>query len=530
MSTSIHNPSLLSSNKNIIIIDHDEQQSVKSLYSINSHSVSKNFAWQDYIVLIVYLMLLVCVGFYFSGKEKTTSDFFLGGKRIPWWVAGLSIMATQVSSIGFMAIPAKSYATNWQYFLGILSWFIVVPVVTRYFIPFFCKLNVTTAYEYLEYRFSYAVRCFVSILFVLMQIARMAVVLYLPSLALSSVTDLDPRLCVIVMGVLCTLYTVTGGIEAVIWTDLIQAILLIGGAFICVCVVIFGFEDGPVAFWNVAVSNNKFDMVREGFTPAMPVLWVILVGNVFSRLAALTSDQTVVQRYLTTSDKKQASHALWVDVAASIPWAVIVFLFGTALYVFYKTHPEKLDPAIATDGIVPLFVVQQLPVGLSGLIIAAVFAAAMSSLDSSLHSSATVLVNDLYTRIVPQSTEKKRLMLARGLVVLLGIFATGMALVISRLNVTSLWDVFMAIIGLMSGPVAGIFILGMFTRRANGSGALLGGVAGAAILYIVKNSGSVHFFLYTAVGIVSTFVLGYVASLTVFSNTLERETSEKTHI
>lgn len=499
-------------NKMSVLISRDDNLSIKSIYTRTIPPDPKHFIWLDYLVFVIYLVLLVAIGMYFSKRGKTTSDYFLGGKRIPWWAAGLSIMATQVSSIGFMAIPAKSYAANWQYFVGVLSWFVVVPIVIRYFIPFFCKLNITTAYEYLEYRFNYAVRCFVSMLFLLMQLARMAIVLYLPSLALTSVTDMDPRVCVIIMGVLCTLYTVAGGIEAVIWTDVVQAFLLIGGALFCVCLIIFGFDQGPGAFWDIAIRDNKFDMVQHGFSPAMPALWVILVGNVFTRFSALTSDQTVVQRYLTTSNIKQAARSLWVDVAASIPWAVIVFLFGTALYAFYKVHPEKLDPNIATDGIVPFFIAQQLPPGLSGLIISAIFAAAMSSLDSSIHSSATVLVNDFYARLAPKSTEKQRLVLARILVIVLGLFATGFALIIAGRGIASLWDMFIEITGLMSGPMAGIFILGLFFRKTNGYGVLCGAFLSVIILVVIKNSGFVHFFLYTAIGLILSLVLGYIIS------------------
>jgi len=530
LSSSLQKPLLLNSDKGILLIDRDNELGIKSIYTWSQRLDRKSFAWQDYLVLACYLVLPVCIGLYFSGREKTTSDFFLGGKRIPAWVAGISIMATQVSSIGFMAIPAKSFATNWEYFLGVLSWFIVVPIVTIYFIPFFCKLNVTTAYEYLEYRFGYTIRCFASIFFILMQLVRMTIVLYLPSLALSSVTGLDPRISVIVMGVLCTLYIVAGGIEAVIWIELMQAVLLIGGALLCVCIVIFGFDEGPGAFWKIAFSHGKFDMVRPGYSLALPVVWVVLVGNIFNRTSSLTSDQTVVQRYLTTRDAKQASKALWVDVAASIPWAIIAFMFGTALYVFYKTHPDKLDPSIATDGMVPFFIVQQLPVGLAGLVIAALFAAAMSSFDGSVHSSATVLVNDVYVRMFPKSAEKLRLIIARGLVILLGAFATAMALVLTKLDIKSLWDVFLTITGLMTGPVAGIFILGIFTRRTSERGALLGAFVGVVILYFVQNSGLVHFFLYTAIGLVSSFVAGYMASVLLFPNTTRKDVNEKAQI
>ncbi|MBN2210126.1 MAG: sodium/solute symporter [Sedimentisphaerales bacterium] len=496
-----------------LLIHRNEQLHITGIDSWVTTPNARHIIWPDYLVLFLYLFLLVGIGFYFSRREKTTENYFLGGRRIPWWAAGLSIMATQVSSIGFMAIPAKSFATNWQYFVGVLGWFVAVPVVTMYFIPFFRRLNITTAYEYLEHRFGYAVRVLVSLLFLLMQLARMAIVLYLPSLALASVTGMDQRFCVVIMGVLCTIYTVTGGIEAVIWTDVIQAVLMIGGALLCIFVVLMNFQQGPTAFFHIAFHDNKFNIVQHGFNPALPVLWVILVGNVSIKLSALTSDQTVVQRYLTTSTQKQAARSLWLNVAASIPWAVIVFFLGTALYVFYKIHPEQLDPNIATDGMVPLFIAQQLPPGVSGLVIAGIFAAAMSSLDSSIHSSATVLVNDFYARLFPTTSEKHRLVLARVLVVILGLFATNMALIIAGFNIASLWDVFLAITGLIAGPIAGVFFLGIFTRRADGCGALMGIILGVIILWLAQRSGIFHFFLYTAIGLLASLISGYTASL-----------------
>ncbi|MDY0165974.1 MAG: sodium/solute symporter [Thermoguttaceae bacterium] len=481
-----------------------------AVYRASLHRARRRLGGLDFTVLALYLAVLVAMGFYFSRREGSTAQFFLGGQKIPWWAAGLSLLATQVSSIGFMAIPAKSFATDWAYFAGVFTWFLVVPVVTAVYIPLFRRLNVTSAYEYLESRFNLPVRLFGSAAYSFMQLGRMAVVLYLPALALAAVTGLDHRACIVTMGVLCTVYTVAGGIEAVVWTDVLQAVVLVGGAVLCVAVVLAGIDGGPARFIEVAAADNKFSFGPLYADVAAASLWVIVLGNLFTRLAGLTSDQAIVQRYMTTPDTRQSVRALWADVAVSIPWAVIAFSFGTALYVFYKLHPERLSPAVDLDGLVPLFVAQQLPAGVSGLIIAAIFAAAMSSLDSSMHSTATVWVTDFYARFRPRSSDHSRLRLARLLTVVLGAFGTLTALALAQTGIHSLWDLFQGIVGLFAGGLAGLFVLGLFTRRTNGASALLGAVASAGLLYLARPH--VHFFLYPVVGMTGCVVIGYLGS------------------
>ena len=483
------------------------------VYACKPMAAKDHFTAPDYIGLSAYIVALVAIGLYFSKREKTTDQFFLGGRRIPWWAAGLSILATQVSSIGFIAIPAKAYATDWVYFIGILTWFIVVPIVTRLYIPFFRRLNATTAYEYLEVRFNLALRLVAGILFILMQLGRMALVLYLPALALSAVTGLNPFACILVMGVLCTAYTVLGGIEAVIWTDVMQALMLLAGGMLCVGMVIYRIDGGVSEFIRVSSADAKFHMLNFDWDMSTTALWLVVVGNVFARLAVLTADQTVVQRYLTTKDEAAAQKALWADIVAGIPWSITVFALGTALYVFYKTSPLLLNPTLDTDGILPLFIAQQLPPGVGGLLIAAIFAAAMSSLDSSMHSVATVLVNDFYKRLKPYASDHERLKLARWLVLVLGGFGTASALLMASADIKSLWDFFIAVFGLSIGPLSGLFVLGIFTRRAHGLGALVGVAVSGIVLCAVWRLTDVHLLLYAGIGTVSCFTVGYLASL-----------------
>ncbi len=275
----------------------------------------------------------------------------------------------------------------------------------------------------------------------------------------------------------------------------------------------FGIDGGPAQFLDVAFTDNKFRMTDMRWDYTAPVLWVILVGNVATRLANLTSDQSIVQRYLSTADVKEARRALWIDVWVSIPWAVLIFLLGTALYVFYKTHPEQISPAADVNGIVPMFVANRVPAGLSGLIVAAIFAASMSSFDSSVHSVATVATTDFYQRFRRSTSQAASLWMARGVTAVLGVLGTVSALVIAASDIKSIWDLFIEVLGLGVGILAGIFMLGAFTRRGNGRGAIAGIVMSCAVLYITKYHTDISFWLYPAIGIVSCWGIGYIASL-----------------
>jgi len=477
----------------------------------------RRFGTLNTLFLGVYLLTLVWMGFYFSKREKTTADFFIGGHRIPWWAAGLSIFGTQLSSISFMAIPAKVYATDWTYYIGFICIVLIQPIVVWCYLPFFRRLNVTSAYEYLERRFNTAVRLFGSLSFVLFQIGRMTIVLFLPALALSAVTGIDIGLCIVVMGVLATLYTVLGGIEAVIWTDVLQVFVLVGGALVSLVIILADIDGGLGTIIACAAAEGKFRLVNPGWNYAAPVLWIIFIGGLFQNIASYSSDQAIVQRYLTTKDEKSATRAIWTNAAMILPSAFLWFSLGTALYVFYKIHPVLLDPALKTDQIFPLFIAQQLPDGVTGIVIAGLFAASMSTVDSSLNSTATVIVTDIYRRFRPEADDRSSLRLARWLTVALGVVATGAGLWMAANQdmVPSLWDVYMSVLGLLMGSLAGLFALGIFTRRAHGSGAFTGAIIGAGVLWWVQNFTRLHFYIYAGVGMTACFIAGYVASLVI---------------
>lgn len=506
--------------------------------TISSQSLKSDFKWLDYCIVIGYLVLLAAISYHFSRRKQTSESYFRGSQKIPYWAVGISVMATQVSAIGFMSIPAKAYATNWTYFSGVWTWFLVVPIVTWAFIPFFRKLNLTSAYEYLEQRFSSQVRLLSAIVYCLYQIGRMGLVVYLPAVALSAVAPLDTISCILIMGLLSTVYTVLGGIEAVIWIEVIQAILLMGGAIVCVILAINGIDGGMSGFWQTAVADDKFSVGSLNLDFSSSSLIVLLIGNIFIRLGNLISDQAIVQRYMTTKSVKDARKSLWMDVKVSIPWAIIIYLLGTALYVYYKNHPGLLNPSLPTDGILPSFVAHTAPSGLSGLIIAAVFAASMATIESHIHSVATIFTIDLYGRRARQKSSQQQLKTAKVTTVVLGLLATMLAVILLYFDIKSILDLFTELTGVFLGASAGLFLLGIFTTRANSTGAVAGAIISSLIILSLQRFSAVNFWLYSAIGMLSCLLIGYLFSffltgrksiegLTIYSiNQKNKETNE----
>lgn len=473
---------------------------------------SPGFSIIDYITLIAYFGVLVVMGLYFARQGSSTEEFFLAGRRMPWWATGLSIFGTQLSSISFMAVPAKVYSTDWVYFLLQMTIIMVAFPVVFFYLPHFRQAKMTSAYEYLEQRFNLPVRMYASVSFVLYQLGRMAIVLFLPAIALSTVTGIGVSTCIVLMGVLATLYTVMGGIKAVIWTDVVQVFVLYGGALLSLVVLLIKTDGGLAAILSAGIDYDKFHMFNWTWDWTTTAVWVVIVGNFFLNLVPYTSDQAVVQRYFTTKDEKAAAKSIWTNAALLLPSTLTLFLLGTGLWAFYRSNPELLNPALPTDSIFPLFIAQQLPVGIAGLLIAAVFAASMSTLDSSLNSVSAALVTDFYVRFRPSAPESSRLLLARLLTAGLGVLATATSIALATFDIGSLWDTFQGMMGLLGGGLAGLFALGIFFRSANGSGAMTGAVASVLILYWVQQHSDLHFFLYGAVGILSCVLIALATS------------------
>ena len=476
--------------------------------------IDSKFELSSFIILGVYLGGLVLMGFYFARREKSTNDFFKAGGRIPWWAAGLSIFGTQLSAITFMAIPAKSYATDWTWFIMNMTIILVAPLIVFMFLPFYHRLNVTTAYEYIEKRFNVALRVVASAMFIIFQFARIGIVLYLPSIALSVVTDIDIQLCIAIMALLSIAYTVMGGIEAVIWTDVIQVIVLLGGACLVLLTIPAHIQGGFGGMIDIALDADKLRLFDFHFNFRGPTFWVLTLGGIGANLISYGSDQTVIQRYMTTRNEKEAARGIWTNAVLTLPASIIFFGLGSALYSFFRSNPGSLDISMKmTDAIFPWYIATQLPAAIAGILIAGIFAAAMSSLDSSMNSVATAFTTDFYRRFRPSAEDRICLRVARIVTIVIGICGMCFALAMATWNIQSLWTEFSKYIGLFGGGLGGLFILAIFTRRANSRGAMIGLLASAILQYFLQATNAVHGVMFAATGMISCVLIGYLASL-----------------
>ena len=475
-----------------------------------------SFGPVNFTVLVLYLLGMVGVGVWVMRKNKSTDDYFRGGQNIPWWAAACSIYATMLSSLTYVALPALVYSTDWLLYIGVLMIPVVAPLAIYGAMPFFRRIDATSAYEYLGKRFSMPVRLFGSGLFTLFHIGRMGIVMALTALALSAVTPLTAEQSVMIMGVLCLVYCTLGGIEAVIWTDTIQTIVLLGGAVVTIFFLMGGIEGGLGGMLDLAKANDKMTLVNldfgsDSFTTL--ALWVIILGGLGQNLSSYTSDQAVVQRYLTTKDTKAAAKSIWANGIMAALGALLFFFIGTGLYAFYHTNPAQLDPTIQNDQVFPLFIGTELPAGLAGLIVAGIFAAAQSTVSTSMNSTATTIVTDFLRPFNRCNSEAGYLKAARGLTLVMGVLGTLAGLLFISPEIRSLMSEYFKVIGMFMGALGGLFLLGIVTTKANATGAFVGLFAGVGLMIWIWQSTDTNGFLYSTIGLLACLIVGYAVSV-----------------
>ncbi len=479
-----------------------------------------SFGFVNYGVLGVYLLGMLVLGGIFARRNETTSDFFRGGGRIPWWAIGISIFATALSSITFLSMPAKAYATDWRmlfYNAGIL---LVVPIVTVFYLGYFRNLKLETAYEFLERRFNYLTRAIASGLFCAFMISRIAIVLFLPSLALAIVIDINIYACILMMGIITLIYCTLGGMEAVVWGDVIQgAILVIGAIFSLVYLIVYS-DGGFSGFLGTGYEMHKFHTFDFSRDMTQPLFLFVLVGGFANSLITYSSDQAIIQRYMSTQNRKQAVNSIWLNAFLSLPVTLIFFLIGTALFTYYRAHPLAIDVTLRnTDAIYPLYIVNTLPVGVSGLLVAAIFSAAMSTLSANINSASAAFTADFVKKFRPTLGVKNEMLTARLTGIIVGVCGILLAVVLASCDIRSLWDLFNTFLGLTTSVVGGLFLMGVFSKRINGIGAVTGLIGGMFVVAYIRWETNLSFLLYGVIGMLACYLFGWLASaLTGFSN------------
>jgi len=491
--------------------------------ALEIHSAKKGFGYINYTVIVAYLIVLVIIGFVFSSRNKDTGDFFRGGGRIPWWAMGISIFATALSSVTFLSMPAKAFATDWRmlcYNLGILF---VAPIVVAYYLPYFRILNLSTAYEYLEKRFNYFCRAVASGLFCLFMIARFAVILLLASLALNAVMDMNVILCILVMGVITIIYCTMGGMEAVVWSDVVQTAIFVFGVLFCLVFLIFQTDGGMVGFLSTGYSMNKLHTFEFRWDIAQPMFVFVILGGFANSLITYSSDQAIIQRYMSTKNHSQAVKSIWFNAILSIPITLVFFMVGTALFTYYRSHPQLFDVMQdKVDSIFPHYIVNTLPTGFVGLLIAAIFAAAMSTLSSNINSFSAAITEDFVKKACPTLSARRGLWTARLTSALAGILGTGAAIWLAFSPTTSLWDQFNTFLGLLMSGIGGLFLMGVFSKRINGFGAICGLCGSLVIILWIQQATSLSFLMYGVIGMPACYGIGWLASaITGFANVKE---------
>ena len=430
--------------------------------------------WLDYIVIILSLLVSLYIGVYFARRQKDTKNYFAASGSIPAWAVGMSILATLISSITFLAYPGEGYSSNWIRLVQGLMVPVVLLFLVWFIVPLYRKVIGISAYEYFEKRFGFFARIYGSLGFALMHFSKMGTVFFLLSLAIAKMLGLSTLSVIFIVGVAVIIVTVLGGIEAVIWLDVIQGFMLIGGGIAALLVLLFTPEGGPAAVWTTAMEAGRIGFGPFDWDFIHLTFWVMAINGIFYAIQKYGTDQTIVQRYLTAKSDKEAIRASLIGVLLSVPvWALFMFI-GTALFAYYQLMPVSIPEGTRPDAVFPLFIMKELPIGVTGLILAALIAAAISSLDSDLNCLSAVGVEDYYKRFRPQSSDAQQLKVGRWLVVLSGIGAILVATFYVYAGNKGVLSIIFTLYAIFSGGIAGLFLLGLFSRRANKQGAYIG--------------------------------------------------------
>ncbi|SHF22628.1 solute:Na+ symporter, SSS family [Mariniphaga anaerophila] len=481
----------------------------------------------DLIVFILITFGNVLFGASFFFKNKTAGQFTSGGGNLPAWVVGMSIFATFVSSISFLALPGNAYSTNWNALVFSFSIPVAAILAVKFFVPLYRGIGSISAYNYLEMRFGTWARVYASACYLLTQLMRTGAILLLLALPINALFGFNIKTIIIVTGIAVTLYSMLGGIQAVVWTDAIQGIVLIAGAIVSALVITFSMPEGPSQVFEIAAANNKFSLGSFGSSLSESTFWVILIYGLFINLQNYGIDQNFVQRYMATSSDKQAKSSALFGSLLYVPVSVIFFYIGTALYSYYTARPELLPAELTQPGmgdkVFPYFIVNGLPTGITGLLIAAIFAAGMSTVSTSLNSTATIILTDYYQRYINKNASEKSSMSVLYISSMV-IGFLGVLIALSLVGVESVLDAWWSLASIFSGGMLGLFLLAFLSRKVRRIDAIVGVIVGALVIIWMSlsplyfNSENLlafrspfHSNLTIVIGTLVIFLLGFVS-------------------
>jgi len=339
----------------------------------------------DIAIIIISFIVSLAVGLKFAHRQKTTSNYFIAGGKLPSWAIGISILATLISSITFLAYPGEGYSSNWLLLVQGLMVPIVLLVIVGFIVPLFRQVIKLSAYEYFERRFGVFARIYSSLSFLLTHFSKMGSVFFLLALALSKMTGVDTVMFIWIVGIVVIFITLFGGMEAIVWLDVIQGFLLIIGGIVSLVIILFTAEGGPSAVWSVAMENGRIGFGPFDWDFVNLTFVVMSLNGIFYAIQKYGTDQTIVQRYLTAKSDKDAIKATLLGVLMSIPvWAMFMFI-GTALFSYYNISGDQAVTGMNPDAVFPYFIMTKLPVGVVGLVLSGLIAAAISTLNADLN-------------------------------------------------------------------------------------------------------------------------------------------------
>ncbi len=471
-----------------------------------------SFGALNYSICLIYIAVMFGIGLSFARKQKTTEEYFLAGRRMPWFIVAISMYASLASASSYMALPGMAYMENISYIALGVMYVAATPFLVLLFYPFYRKLHVTTSYEYVGRRFGPPGRYIVSGLFIFVRLSWLGIVIYSPALALSVVSDINLYLAIILMGLLATTYTVMGGLSAVLWTDALQFVILTVGAIWIGVSLLINVPDGWSGIIEVAQSSGKLDVFSWKLNFFEMSLLALAISSFINAMQEFGTDQVTVQRLLSTKTFSGMVKATWINSIITLIMVSLLTFLGLGMLAYFQHFPDKLSADIAGDKLLPFYIISQLPNGVSGLLITAILAAAMSSMDSGINSVSTVIINDFVKPLRRRKAEEsKDVKLARILTFGLGAFAVTIACFVTQIG--HILKAGAVLTSIFAGPILALFLLGILMKRATLRGWLVGTIVNIpAMLWIILVK-EVHFVYFFPFSFGISFIVGAFASL-----------------